>query len=425
MHFALKELRKITGVAIPEDSKIIYGPSHAKEFVDSHLPSYSTALNDPSDKDTKVPTHVMMLSLTDEMVDIYNELINVRNCLNPSTRICVVTMNRMWSGIRNRVYGLSRGSRINNWIPPSEISNLFEQTGFEIVQQRNAVIIPFRIPLLSLIANRWLSQMPVLRHFSVFNIVTIRPKLRVLTPDPKVSIIVAARNEAGNIQSLIDRLPMLSPIQELIFVEGGSDDSTWETIQVAISQNQERTNMAISAYKQMGKGKGDAVRLGFSKATGEILIILDADLSVPPEELPRFIENLKNDNCEFANGSRLVYPMEDQAMQFLNLIGNRLFGIVFSFLIGQSVRDTLCGTKAMWADDYRRLTSQREYFGDFDPFGDFDLLFGASRLGLKIRDIPVHYKERVYGSTNISRFRHGLLLIKMTAFAAKRLKFVK
>ena len=425
MHFALKELRKIAGVAIPEDSKILYGPSHAKEFVDSLSPSYSTALNDPSDKSREVPIHVVMLSLTDEMEDIYNELIKVRNCLNPSTRICVVTMNRMWSGIRNRVYGLSRGSRINNWIPPSEILNLFEQTGFEIVQQRSAVIIPFQIPVLSRVANRWLSQMPILRHFSVFNIVTVRPKLRGITSDSKVSIIVAARNEAGNIQSLIDRLPDLSTSQELIFVEGGSDDSTWETIQAAISQNQDRSGLIISAYKQTGKGKGDAVRLGFSKATGEILIILDADLSVPPEELPRFIENLQNDNCEFANGSRLVYPMEDKAMQFLNLIGNRLFGIVFSFLIGQSVRDTLCGTKAMWAEDYYRLASQRDYFGDFDPFGDFDLLFGASRLGLKIRDIPVHYKERVYGSTNISRFRHGLLLLKMTAFAAKRLKFVK
>jgi hypothetical protein len=425
MHFALKELRKIAGVAIPEDSKILYGPSHAKEFVDSLSPSYSTALNDPPDKSTEVPIHVVMLSLTDEMEDIYNELINVRNCLNPSTRICVVTMNRMWSGIRNRVYGLSRGSRINNWIPPSEVLNLFEQTGFEIVQQRSAVIIPFQIPVLSRVANRWLSQMPILRHFSVFNIVTVRPKLRGITSDSKVSIIVAARNEAGNIQSLIDRLPDLSTSQELIFVEGGSDDSTWETIQAAISQNQDRSGLTISAYKQTGKGKGDAVRLGFSKATGEILIILDADLSVPPEELPRFIENLQNDNCEFANGSRLVYPMEDKAMQFLNLIGNRLFGIVFSFLIGQSVRDTLCGTKALWAEDYYRLASQREYFGDFDPFGDFDLLFGASRLGLKIRDIPVHYKERVYGSTNISRFRHGLLLIRMTMFAAKRLKFIK
>jgi glycosyltransferase involved in cell wall biosynthesis len=326
--------------------------------------------------------------------------------------------------MRNRIYGLPRNSRINNWIPPTEITNIFEQTGFEIVQQKSAVIIPLRIPLISQLTNRWLSQMPILRHFSVFNIITIRPKLRELNRVPKVSIIVAARNEAGNIQNLIERMPSLSPAQELIFVEGGSEDSTWENIQTAVNQKQDITKLIISAYKQTGKGKGDAVRLGFSKAKGDILIILDADLSVPPEELPRFIEILRNDKCEFANGSRLVYPMEDKAMQFLNLIGNRLFGIIFSFLIGQSVRDTLCGTKAMWADDYRRLAAQREYFGDFDPFGDFDLLFGASRLGLRIRDIPVHYKERVYGSTNISRFRHGLLLIKMTTFAAKRLKFV-
>ena len=240
-----------------------------------------------------------------------------------------------------------------------------------------------------------------------------------------MSIVVPARNEAGNIQSLINRLPLLSQPQELIFVEGGSDDSTWETIQAAINQNQVTSEIGISAYKQHGKGKGDAVRLGFSKAKGDILIILDADLSVPPEELPIFIENLKNDNCEFANGSRLVYPMEDKAMQFLNLIGNRLFGIAFSFLIGQSVRDTLCGTKALWADDYKRLATQRKYFGDFDPFGDFDLLFGASRLGLRVRDVPVHYKERTYGSTNISRFRHGLLLLRMTFIAARKLRFIK
>jgi|688.fasta_scaffold110712_3 hypothetical protein len=425
MHFALKELRKLISVAIPESSKILYDPSRAREFVESLLPSESIARSDEPEQSVISPTQVLMLSSIDEMEDIYSELTRLRIGLEPSTRIYVVTMSKMWSRLRNRIYDLSHGSLVNNWIPPTEIANLFEQTGFEIVQQRKAVIIPIQIPFLSRIANRWLSQIPIIRHFSVFNIVTVRPKLRELTSNPKVSIVVAARNEAGNIQNLIDRLPNLSTPQELIFVEGGSDDSTWETIQTAINQNQDKSKVIISAYKQTGKGKGDAVRLGFSKATGEILIILDADLSVPPEELPRFVENLKNDNCEFANGSRLVYPMEDRAMQFLNLIGNRLFGIVFSFLIGQSVRDTLCGTKAMWADDYRRLAAQREYFGDFDPFGDFDLLFGASRLGLKIRDVPVHYKERVYGSTNISRFRHGLLLIKMTAFAAKRLKFVK
>jgi glycosyltransferase involved in cell wall biosynthesis len=254
-------------------------------------------------------------------------------------------------------------------------------------------------------------------------VTTFRPLLRESTTEPSVSIIVAARNEAGNIIDLVDRLPIISSKQELIFVEGGSKDATWEVIQEVIEKNSLASGMTIRSFKQSGIGKGDAVRLGFSKAIGDILIILDADISVPPEELMRFVDLIRRDKCEFANGSRLVYPMDRHAMQFLNLIGNRLFGVFFSFLIGQSVRDTLCGTKALWASDYARIADQRGYFGDIDPFGDFDLLFGASRLGLKIRDIPVHYKERVYGSTNISRFRHGFLLIRMTGLAARRLKF--
>jgi len=282
MHFALKELRKIIHVAIPENSNVLFGPSHAEEFVGSLLPAESTVIAEAKAAPTSTPTHVLMLSLTDEMSDIYNELTNLRIDLNSSTRIYVVTMSRMWSRMRNRIYGLHRNSNINNWIPPNEITNIFEQTGYEIVQQRNAVLVPFRIPLISQLANRWLSQMPILRHFSLFNIITIRPKLRDLNRGSKVSVIVAARNEAGNIHSLISRLPSLSAAQELIFVEGGSNDSTWETIQSAMDQNSDNSKLTISAYKQTGKGKGDAVRLGFSKATGDILIILDADLSVPP-----------------------------------------------------------------------------------------------------------------------------------------------
>ena len=263
MHFALKELRKIIHVAIPENSNVLFGPSHAKEFVGSLLPAESTVIAEAKAAPTSTPTHVLMLSLTDEMSDIYNELTNLRIDLNSSTRIYVVTMSRMWSRMRNRIYGLHRNSNINNWIPPNEITNIFEQTGYEIVQQRNAVLVPFRIPLISQLANRWLSQMPILRHFSLFNIITIRPKLRDLNRGSKVSVIVAARNEAGNIHSLISRLPSLSAAQELIFVEGGSNDSTWETIQSAMDQNSDNSKLTISAYKQTGKGKGDAVRLGF------------------------------------------------------------------------------------------------------------------------------------------------------------------
>ena len=182
--------------------------------------------------------------------------------------------------------------------------------------------------------------------------------------------------------------------------------------------------MELIALQQPGKGKADAVRVGFAHATGDVLIILDADISVPPEELPSFVRALDDDRCEFANGSRLVYPMEAKAMRFLNLVGNKFFGYLFSYLLGQSIGDTLCGTKVLRRSDYDRIVANRDFFGDFDPFGDFDLLFGASRLGLKIRDVPVHYKERTYGETNISRFSHGWLLIRMSSVAAARLKFV-
>jgi glycosyltransferase involved in cell wall biosynthesis len=207
---------------------------------------------------------------------------------------------------------------------------------------------------------------------------------------------------------------------ELIFVEGHSQDNTYEAIEQAMAENpQQRAHL----LKQTGKGKGNAVRDGFQRASGDILMILDADLTVPPEDLPRFYEALCAGHGEFVNGVRLVYPMEQQAMRFANLIGNKFFGMAFSWLLSQSVKDTLCGTKVLWREDYQLIAANRAYFGDFDPFGDFDLLFGAAKLNLKITDLPIRYRERTYGSTNIQRWRHGWLLLQMVGFAARRLKF--
>jgi len=194
-----------------------------------------------------------------------------------------------------------------------------------------------------------------------------------------------------------------------------------QPIEQAIAAHPERT---CKLFKQTGKGKGDAVRLGFAHATGDILMILDADLTVAPEELPRFVEILTSGKAEFANGSRLVYPMESSAMRFFNLVGNKFFSIAFTWLLGQPLKDTLCGTKTMWREDYEALVANRSYFGDFDPFGDFDLLFGAAKLNLKILDLPIRYRDRTYGETNISRWKHGWLLLKMVIFAARRIKFI-
>jgi glycosyltransferase involved in cell wall biosynthesis len=240
-------------------------------------------------------------------------------------------------------------------------------------------------------------------------------------PDQTVSVIVPARNEAGQIEQAVQRTPEMGLGTEMIFVEGHSRDNTWEEIQRVQAAYPRRR---IKILRQSGEGKGNAVREGIAASSGDILMILDADLTVPPEELPKFYQALTCGQAEFANGVRLVYPMERHAMRFLNLCANKLFSLSFSWLLGQPVKDTLCGTKALSRKNYDRIAANRKFFGDFDPFGDFDLLFGAAKLNLKITDVPIRYQDRTYGSTNIRRWHHGGLLVRMMAFAARKLKFV-
>lgn len=248
-----------------------------------------------------------------------------------------------------------------------------------------------------------------------------RPENACIETQPTVSVVVPARNEAGNIPSIFNRLPGMGSGTELVFVEGHSKDDTAATIEREIVKHED---WSCKFLQQTGEGKADAVRLGFKNATGDILMILDADLTVPPEDLPRFYQALVSGKGEFINGVRLIYPMERQAMRFANLLGNKFFSLAFSWLIGQPIKDTLCGTKVFWRTDYEKIAANRSYFGDFDPFGDFDLIFGAAKLSLKITDLPIRYRERTYGTTNIQRWKHGWLLLKMVWFAAIRLKFI-
>ncbi len=374
----------------------------------------------------EAPDYVILSFLLDEVYDVAETLGRVRDWCAPTTRVVVTSYNRAWRPALRlaELLGLKSRTPGENYIPWIEVENLLTLAGFEVTKRIDGILFPVYVPLLSRLVNRWLAPLPILRSLALTRVTVARPRRVPATPIESVSVVVAARNEAGNIASLLDRLPRLAQQQQVILVEGGSTDDTWETIRACVAGREPDDGMAYVCLQQPGTGKGDAVRAGFEAADGEVLIILDADLSVPPEELTRFIDALAADACEFANGSRLVYPMDDRAMRFLNVVGNRIFGILFTFLLGQPVRDTLCGTKALRAQAYRRLAAQRGYLGDFDPFGDFDLLFGASRLGLRVRDVPVHYKERTYGSTNISRFRHGMLLLRMSRVAALRLKFV-
>lgn len=355
--------------------------------------------------------------------DIQARLEEVYQLCAPSTRLLIIYYSGLWKPlfrIANAI-GLRTKGAEENWIAPSDVANLLALARFEIVTSQSRVLVPFSILFLSEFVNRWLAPLPGLNWLALAHVAVARPLKPAWTNPPSVSVIIPARNEAGNIQSAVERLPAMGPDDEILFVEGHSTDGTWPEIQRVASAFPGRR---ITCLQQPGTGKGDAVRAGFDAASRDILMILDADLTVPPEELPKFYRARVSGVCEFVNGSRLVYPMEARAMNFANMAGNKFFALAFSFLLGQSFKDTLCGTKVIDRLSYQRLARGRDYFGDFDPFGDFDLLFGAQRLGLRIMELPIRYRERTYGTTNIQRWRHGWLLLRMTVFAARRVKFI-
>jgi hypothetical protein len=359
--------------------------------------------------------------------DIQDFLGKLRPALLASTRVVIMyysTLWRPWLRLATAL-GVRGHTPEENWIAHEDVRNLLLLANYELVRQESKFLVPVYIPLISYLANRFLAPLPGFRLFNLLNIAVARP-LGLSLPDrsqlPSVSVVVPARNEAGNIEAAILRTPAMGPDDELIFIEGNSTDNTWETICELQRKYQGTRNIQID--RQEGKGKGDAVRKGFSLAKKEILMILDADLTVPPEELPRFYEALVAQKGEFINGSRLVYPMEKQAMRFLNLLGNKFFAVMFSFVLGQRFKDTLCGTKVLTRENYLKLAAHRKYFGEFDPFGDFDLIFGATRMALRIVEVPIHYRERTYGTTNIERWKHGFILLRMLRFAAARIKFL-
>jgi len=352
--------------------------------------------------------------------DVQRLLEQLHTVAHPDTRLLVNFHNSLWRPFLSLVtaLGLKDPQPQNSWLASSDVFNLLHLAGWNPVCHQARLLLPVRLYGVETLLNRWLA--PLLQWFCLTIFISARPGRSVLAGRPTVSVIIPARNEAGNIAAAVSRTPEMGGGTELIFVEGHSKDDTWEQIQRVQREHPDRK---IRIMQQTGKGKGDAVRLGFAAATGDILMILDADLTMPPEELPKFYEVLASGRAEFANGVRLVYPMEKEAMQFLNLCANKAFGLIFTWLLGQPVKDTLCGTKVLSRAHYAKVAANRAYFGDFDPFGDFDLLFGAAKLNLKIADVPIRYKERTYGSTNIQRWKHGWLLLRMVMFAARKLKF--
>jgi ubiquinone/menaquinone biosynthesis C-methylase UbiE len=371
--------------------------------------------------------YVVLCQALGEIYDLRVLFGALQSVCHSRTRLVIVHYSRLWQPALKVAEWLriKQPGPTQNWIPSDEARHLLTLCGFETVAQFGLTIAPLYVPVVSPLLNRVIGNLPAIHHLGLNYVIVARTVDREVIERSRprsATIVVPARNEAGHIEPLLKRIPPFAPRQEVIFVEGGSTDDTWDRIRRAVREY--KGPFDVKCLKQSGTGKGDAVREGFRKATGDVLMILDADISVPPEELPAFYEALASGRGEFINGSRMVYPRERRAMRFLNLLGNKFFGCVFTYLLQQRFRDTLCGTKVLMRADYSRIAANRSSLGCSDPFGDFDLLFGAARLNLKIIDMPIHYGARVYGETNISRFRHGWMLLRMCFFAARRLRFV-
>lgn len=349
----------------------------------------------------------------------------IRKLLTADSRIILSYHNFLWNPLLQiaEALGAKMPQQRLNWLNRNDIENLLFLEGYDIIKSGKRFLCPVKIPLVSSILNRCLCFLPILNRLCLTGYIVARPFINIREPDhTSVSIIIPARNEKGNIEDAVRRIPCLGGRTEIIFVEGHSKDGTPDEIRRVQEKYAGRRNIRYAVQDHIGKG--DAVRKGFSMAEGDILMILDADLTVPPEDLPKFYEAICSGRGEFINGSRLVYPLEEKSMRTLNLIGNKFFSLMFTWLLGQRLKDTLCGTKVISRSNYEKLIANRHYFGDFDPFGDFDLIFGAAKMNLKIVEIPIHYQSRQYGDTQISRFRHGWLLMKMVAFAMDKIKFV-
>jgi len=356
--------------------------------------------------------------------DIQGMLAGLRKKCSRTTRIVVVAYNPYWSWFyraANKV-GLRDMKGDLTFLTQTELGHLGRLAGFEVARVKPAVYFPFRLLGLGSLLNWVLPAVPLARWLSYASIITLRPVIAE-NRRPSLSVVIPARNERGNIAPAIARLaPPAGCRMEVLFVEGGSNDGTWEEIRRVCARGSRHRGVTLRAFKQTGRGKNDAVRLGFSRARGDLLTILDADLTVPPELLSRFYNAYCAGLADFINGSRLVYPQEGEAMRPLNLLGNIFFAKALSHVLDLRLGDSLCGTKLLSRHDYQRVVAWRKVFGDFDPFGDFELLFASAILGLGLADVPIAYKARTYGATNISRFRDGWTLLKMTITGLLRIK---
>lgn len=372
--------------------------------------------------------YVLISGTLGSLHNIQGFLKKISSMMTNETRIVISYYNELWGPILRvgERMGWKMPEIIANWLSVEDIANFLELSGYQVVRRDYLMLCPIRIPFVTSFINKIIGNLPILRRLSLTHLLVARPNRPFPNPEElTASIVLTCRDEEDNIQGLVEGIPQLGKHTEIIFVEGHSKDRTVEKIQEMIKKYPEKD---IKLFKQKGIGQGDAFRLGFDMAKGDLLCWMEADLTIDPKEIALFWETYVSGKGEYINGTRFIYQMEKNSMPFFNFIGNRFFGNIFTIILEQRFTDTLCGFKAVSRKNYQKIKKDFDYFGDFDPFGDFQLIFGAIKHGLKVAEIPVHYSPRRYGESKaygksfLSFIKHALILFRMSWFAFIKIK---
>ena len=367
--------------------------------------------------------YVVIAGTLGSVENIQALLKNVQKMTTSDTRIIISYYNELWGPVLRwaEKIGLKMPDIIFNWLSVDDIENFLYISGYQVIKKEFNILFPWPVPIINFLFNKILARLPIIRRLTLVHSVVARPdKAPERTSDLTCSVVLTCRDEEENIEELVTRIPQMGKHTEIIFVEGHSKDNTVGKIQEMIKKYPQKD---IKLFKQKGIGQGDAFRLGFDEARGDLVCWLEADLTAPPEEIALFWDAYITGKGEYINGSRFIYQMEKDAMPFFNFLGNRFFGNLFTILLGQRFTDTLCGFKAISKKNYIKIRKQIDFFGDFDPFGDFQLIFGAVKNSLKVAEIPVHYQPRqygeskAYGKTFLSFLKHAGLLLRMSWIA--------
>jgi SAM-dependent methyltransferase len=369
---------------------------------------------------------VTMVNVVGELADVLATFKRLRPLVRPDTRLVIIYYNHLWEPLVGPAarLGMKLDNPTQNWLSLPDLRGFLQLAGFEVVKVGARLPCPKYVPGVAELLNDVLGRLPLLQHFGFVHYLVARPLVPLPRPRESYSctVVVPCKNEADNVAAIPPRVPAMGAFTELVFVDDDSTDDTAERVREAMARHPERP---IKLVQGPGRGKGAAVRAGMAAASGDVLMILDADMTVMPEDLPAFFEAITENRGEFINGSRLVYPLSGDAMRTANILGNKAFATTFSFLLEQRITDTLCGTKVVMRNDYAKILAARDYFGDIDHWGDYDWIFGAARNNLKIVELPVHYVERIAGETKMTkRFRNGVIMLRMCWVALRKLKMV-